>query len=222
MVLTADALSNIPWNETYSLMKQTTRRNGYRHCLRRSSYYMETYKATYEMVKDSNRCFWKSGDILQFDIGYRRSFRVAEWRSWFMPWEDYLQYLNDNLPRNKNVPLYARTELGIVLSRYRWVKEKDFGTYRDYGSIVMMLTGRRKGHVRRYYSNFPYWRISSYPYDSVGNFTWNKTMDDMLRVIELKNEFCQNETEREKQIFLLNLYNELGGDYEPRRSDETL
>jgi len=215
--LTEDVLSNIPWNETYSLTKFGTGR----HPFGRSSY-TERYKATFEIVEDSDRCFWKSGDVIQFDIGYRRMYGAQDWRSWFMPWDEYLQYLDSNYPRSYNMPLYARTELGIILSRYRWVKEKDFGTYRDYGSIIMMLTGSRKGHVRRYYSSFPYWRITRYPYNDIGRLEWNKSMDDLSAIWRLRNELCKNETEREKKIFLINLYNEFGGDYEPRRSNEII
>lgn len=214
-----DALSNIPWIETYSLWKHSNPN----HRFRRSFYsttYVETYKATYEIVKDSGHCYWQSGDIVQFDVGYNSSYSMPDrnWRSWFMPWDDFLEYFNTNLQRNKAVPLYARGEFGIVLTRYRWVKEKNFATYRDYGSLIMMLTGSKKGHVRRYYSQFPYYRISQFPYTGIAKTEWNKSINEISYVFDFKNDICKNDTAGERAIFLINLYNELGGDYEPRRS----
>ena len=47
---------------------------------------------------------------------------------------------------------YARGQFGVVIDRYRWVKFK-FQTYTDYGTTIMFLTGKKKGKMKKFYSN---------------------------------------------------------------------
>ena len=48
-------------------------------------------------------------------------------------------------------PSYAKNQYGLILRRYKWTKYKFFGTFVDYGAQVKMLTGKREGHIRRFY-----------------------------------------------------------------------
>ena len=131
--------------------------------------FYETYEATFEIIHDQGRCYWKTGDIVQFDSGYHRSWKYEQrWQSWFMEKDKYLQFLKENCARRTQVPMYAAHQFGIILNRYKWVKHKMLKKYSDYGSIVVMLTGKRAGHIRKYYTTSPWTWVGSYPYDHIG------------------------------------------------------
>jgi len=44
-------------------------------------------------------------------------------------------------------PRYAIGEYGVILERYRITKYKGLGEYKDYGVVVMMISGKKKGHI---------------------------------------------------------------------------
>ena len=158
---------------TYTIMQEGTGRH-YRH----RTNYIERYKATYETLSNDNKCNWGKGDIVQFGSAFHGSYRYDErWPGWFItdP-EEYFQFLKNNCARSQTIPLYAHNEYAIILNRYRWVKEK-YKTFRDYGTIIMMLTGRRAGHIRRYFVTSPWCFIVSHPYDKFSHPTFkNITM----------------------------------------------
>lgn len=50
------------------------------------------------------------------------------------------------LRESKYLPKYARDQLGVVIDRFREVKDKGM-IYKDYGSVVMLTTGPDKGRL---------------------------------------------------------------------------
>ena len=46
-----------------------------------------------------------------------------------------------------NISKHSYGEFAVVLERYRITKEKPSGNFHDYGSVLMMLTGKNKGHI---------------------------------------------------------------------------
>ena len=216
MVSTAGVSYNLPWiDEEYRIRRIVP-------CKSRSRrlFCGEEYIADFSPVDPNNyNCTWKPGDIVQFYLGYGEYVLQKEsWRSWFMKREDYLDYLERTYRRVQNIPLYARGEFGIVLTRYRWRKYK-YKVYNDYGTIVMMLSGKKKGHVRKFYANIPFVLMCPYPYTG-----WEKSIPMYDRKIdEISYAFQLLKRVSNSPIpYLLDLYNYLGGDYEPRRSDRSL
>ena len=117
----------------------------------------------YETLSNYDNSYWKIGDLIQFQHGFIGFDRNEEWQSWCLKDEDLQKYLEENFPRHEKVPKYARNQYAIMLGRYKFTKFKG-PKYRDYGSIVMMLTGTHVGHVRRFYNCSPWDRIDMYPY----------------------------------------------------------
>lgn len=50
------------------------------------------------------------------------------------------------LQESKYLPKYARGQFGVVIDRFREVKDKGM-IYKDYGSVVMLTTGPDKGRL---------------------------------------------------------------------------
>lgn len=123
-----------------------------------------TYKRTFQQLPDSRLQSWRKGDLIQFENGFPYGNNI--WQEWFLSDKDYIDFLK-RIPRNKRrVPLYAANQYGIVIGRY--CIRKDKGTiYRDYGTVIIMLTGSRKGHIRKYYSSSPFYIISTFPHKKV-------------------------------------------------------
>lgn len=88
-----------------------------------------TYDVEFQIVQDSPRLKYHVGDIIKFNN---------------------LLYV---------VPIYARNEYAIIINKYRWVKHKRERTYCDYGNEIMMLTGDKIGHNRRYYTSTPWKKV---------------------------------------------------------------
>ena len=162
---TVDVLSEQPWGQTYY-----ERRMGWTY-----GYYGRQHitpveiDAQFFLVKDSRASYWLRGDIVKFEAGYHRWNLRENWRQWFMSKQDYLNTLahDETLCRDKRIPLYARLEYGLLVSRYKWAKDKQWKVFYDYGSIILMLTGSKAGHMRRYFVTCPYMIFSRYPYDHV-------------------------------------------------------
>lgn len=153
-------LSKFEWGRPYSTRKT------FRHW---RYYYNHTYQADYKLVEDyHHKAYWVRGDIIILGSGYYGP-PTAEWRKWFQPKEDYLKYLHENRVRDKRIPLYARSEYALLLSRYKWTKHKDM-IYRDYGTILMMLTGSRQGHILKIYASTPFDIYATFPYGQPGSF----------------------------------------------------
>jgi hypothetical protein len=115
----------------------------------------KTFKAKFEYAPNARE--YVPGDIIRFFSAYHPK---LSWQEWFVREEDKPEVCC----RNHSVPRYAEKQYAMILARYKWVKYKWHGIYRDYGNIIMMLTGPKVGHVRKYYLKNPYRIISKFPY----------------------------------------------------------
>jgi len=149
-----------PWE----YMTYDIRRAGYRSHRSISTTY--DYDTTFETLKNYARTSWKPGDVVQFGDGLYYTAR-KRWETWFLTGKDREDFLRRNRLKDKRIPVYARHQYAIVLARYRWIKYKPYRTFYDYGSFVMMLTGEKVGHIRKYYNFSPYTRIGNYPYHNL-------------------------------------------------------
>ena len=160
---TVDVLSEQPWGRTYY-----ERRMGWFW----AGYYKHNkmpveIDGQFKLIKDRPQSYWFRGDIVVFGDGYHNAFtRRHDWRKWFMSNEDYLNRLDsdETLQRVTKIPLYARSQYAMIASRYKWVKDKGWNVFYDYGSIILMLTGPRAGHMRRFYITCPFQKVARYPY----------------------------------------------------------
>lgn len=110
-------------------------------------------------VKDSPRLFLRKGDIVKFGSGYYEHLRG--WPEWFLiSREDKKKFW----PRD-STPFYAQNQYAIVVNRYVCKKFKRWVTYSDYGVIIMMITGPKIGHIRKFYTNRPFKTKSLYPHN---------------------------------------------------------
>lgn len=155
-----DEILNIPfkpWEHiTYNTNRTVVRRQY-------GSTSVHNYDAVFETLKSYDRSQWKLGDIVRFGKGYNG--RMGNrWESWFLNNNDLDEYLRKNKLYDRRIPAYARTQYAIVLARYKWTKYKGYSTFRDYGTFIMMLTGDKIGHIRKYYVTCPYEVIGAYPY----------------------------------------------------------
>jgi len=129
---TVDVLSEQPWGKTYY-----ERRKGWCYSFfdGNSKTPVDIY-AQFKLIPDSPGSYWFRGDIVVFGDGYHNNFlRRHDWRKWFMKKEDYLNSLHNdkNVVRNETIPLYARTEYGMIVARYKWIKDKVWKVFYDYG-----------------------------------------------------------------------------------------
>jgi len=146
-----------PWEHMiYSTHRHVTRR-------RRGHSFSHSYEAVFETLKNYNRSQWKLGDVVKFGKGYHVR-KVDGWQTWFLNKMDYHEHLKRNRCYDRTIPAYARNNYAIVLARYKWTKYKDCCIFRDYGTFIMMLTGSKVGHIRKYYIKCPYQYIGRYPY----------------------------------------------------------
>jgi hypothetical protein len=86
---------------------------------------------------------------------------------------------------DKRIPGYARNQYAIVLARYRWTKYKGYQNYRDYGSFIMMLSGDKIGHIRKYYATTPWGEIGRFPYTKM---KYNKKPETLFQGVEIGND----------------------------------
>jgi len=203
MVSTVDVLSEQPWGETryewhkgWNIQCRATQR----------PFYFD-FMAQFKLVKERKQSYWKRGDIVLFDTGYHNwGFNHRwPWKKWFMQKNEYLNALKDDAMtvRNRKVPLYARSEYGILLSRYKWIKDKEYKVFSDYGSIVMMLTGPKPGRIRKYYIQTPFGVVSSYPYDHIVPFYKEREGIDEIPEIPRIHEAMNYA--KSKDQFILNM-----------------
>lgn len=148
-----DLYDCLPWEiKPYSIIKNYSNnpRSFYRGDPPRG-----TFTAKFQIAR--NCTTYKQGDIIQFHSAY---YPRLSWQEWFVVEEDKKEMYK----RNKQIPGYAGKEYAIILARYKWVKYKRCAIYQDYGTIVMMLTGPRTGHVRKFYIKSPWNIVSRFPY----------------------------------------------------------
>ena len=202
MVSTVDILSEQPWGQTYFEWH-----SGHNLGWAGQKSYPYDFNAQFKLIKDQKGNFWFRGDIVRFNTGYHnwKFDHDCPWKRWFMSKEDYLNALanDDRTCRDHRLPKYARLEYGIILSRYKWSKEKPGKFYYDYGSIIMMLTGPKAGKIRRYYVKTPYSKISSYPYDHViPYYTINYGITEVPEIARLQEAMHYAKS---KDQFILNM-----------------
>lgn len=218
MVSTVDVLSEQPWGRTYTEWHDgfhlTWRR------IRRSVGY--EFPAQFKLIKDSKSGYWSRGDLILFNSGYYNwTFdHKCSWKKWFMSKRDYLNALeNDEMTfRDKRIPKYARLECAILLSRYKWIKEKDYKFYHDYGSVIMMLTGSKAGHIRRYYLKTPYGKVSEYPYDHI--VPYYRRNGDLEEIPELGRIQEAMNYAKTKDEFILNVVSSFHDENYPMNLEE--
>ncbi len=95
------------------------------------------FRCVKESLKDSGRLSLRKGDIVKFGKGHLKK----DFREWFLTGKDKKKYLERYTIPPYNVPKYAMNQYGIVVNRYKITKYKCL-TFRDYGSIIMMITGK--------------------------------------------------------------------------------
>jgi hypothetical protein len=122
------------------------------------------YRSVYDTDIDYEKTYWKLGDVVRFGSAYHDYLLKKSWKYWYYKKEDMDAHIKENCLRHEKTPLYAAHEYAIILSRYKWIKYKWHGIYRDYGSVIMMLTGSRPGYIRRFYACSPWNKIDTYPY----------------------------------------------------------
>jgi hypothetical protein len=120
------------------------------------------------------------------------------WPRWFIKSdEEYCNYLKKHCPRTNIVPLYAHEQYAIIINRYRWIKEK-YKTFYDYGSIIMMLSGKRIGHIRRYYVTTPWSFVAGHPYKKFAHPSFRKVVIPLVKDVfnDDLHTFLKNITEK--------------------------
>lgn len=144
-------------------------------------------------VKDSPRLDYRKGDIVLFGTCYRPFW---DYRDWYYTDKD--KKIHGKL--NYHVPRYANEKLGMIVGRYRWLNVKSFGTYRNYGTTVMMISGSKKGHLRKYQAtNFKI--LSRFPHDDLFNINLSTKpiLNDIFNNI-LPTNLDEDERARDKFI----------------------
>lgn len=199
-------LSKMPWGQPYSVTKTVKNwRYNYNH----------TYKADFQLIEDRHYLsYWCRGDIIKLSSGYFGP-PTQPWRKWFQPKEDYLQYLHDNRRRDKRIPLYARSEYAMILSRYKWTKHK-YQIFRDYGTIFMMLTGSKIGHIRKMFASSPFTIFSEFPYGKPGSYVdtmlsrlpQHKEIRKIIRYVNTKVDNLNSQMA--KNIFVEEMFHAFG------------
>jgi hypothetical protein len=200
---TVDVLSEQHWGKSYTEIHDGYIINSYH----RGAINMPiTFHAQFMIVKDSDKCYWKRGDIIRFSSGFNswKFDHIFPWKKWFLKKKDYLKALQESEIAYSNpvLPKYARLEYGMILCRYKWNKTKDHGTFRDYGSIIMMLTGSKPGRIRRYYIKNPYELVSRYPYDHIIPFNKKKGLKQIPEISRIKEVMSHSS---DKDNFILNM-----------------
>jgi hypothetical protein len=118
------------------------------------------YQVVTEYLDDNYTMVLRKGDIVIFSDGLIHK-NFSDWRTWFLTKEDQVK----NFPKDPKVPYYARNQLAMVIGRYRKIKYK-YSTFKDYGVVLMFISGKAIGHVRHFYGcgfNRPVSVISKFP-----------------------------------------------------------
>lgn len=217
---TEDVLSEQPWGKSY-----VERRSGWndssKYWWHKSNPHYETFNAHFQLIKDNKRGYWKRADIVRFETGYNAYYfhRDSSWKEWFMEKDDYLNSIH-NHPQSHfhgKVPMYARLEFAMILSRYKWIKVKRERIYQDYGSIILMLTGSKAGHIRKYYARTPFMFVTRYPYDHIMQYWKERNVTEppeLSRIHEAMN-YSDN-----REQFILNMISSYQDENYPMNMEE--
>jgi hypothetical protein len=183
--------------DSYKPNEYTTRRTGTGRHYRHASIFVETYDSTYTTLDEPKHAVWWKGDLIKFKSSFFQSRKYDQaWQSWVLLPDQYFNFLKRNCRKNGVVPMYAHHQYAIILNRYRWTKQKYDKVFRDYGSIIMMLSGRRAGHIRRYFMTSPWEWVAKFPYDD------NKFIHpDLPKIMPL----IEDSLDDDLQVFLKNI-----------------
>lgn len=163
-------------------------------------------KRTLQHIPDSTRQYWRKGDLIKFENGLMWWNQSEGWQEWFLSEQDYNKFLKSEEGRkirNIVVPIYAAKQYAIIIGKYRVIKQKYYHKcfhFYDYGSIVLMLTGSRKGHVRRYFGRSPFYRISEFPHIKIP-----EKLEEFSDIIVTHKE----DSEESRNSFVSKLYKKL-------------
>jgi len=158
-----------------------------------------TYPRTVEYLDDDTKQYWRKGDIIKFDNGRKIPWKQT-WESWFLFKDDWLA----TLPWNGITPKYAEEQYAVIAGRYRIVKNKRGCIYKDYGVVIMMITGPKKGHMRKYYLRRPFEHVCKFPYNNKPPRISMELIDSFMEHYEDSNE--------SRNAFLECLYKKIKGD----------
>lgn len=142
-----------------------------------------------EIVKNSTKLKWRKGDIIIFNSGF---LKMGDWRDWFLKEEDKHKHCSINY----SVPRYAGKKLAMVIERYRWVKIKPTNTYRDYGKVLLLLNGSKKGKMRKFMSTTPFKLFSKFPHDNLINLIRKHPDNKLLKDVSTIPLLDTNENTR--------------------------
>jgi hypothetical protein len=141
-----------PWeHESYNVTKES-----------RSRYVRgETYaiRTTYKTIEDHDGLFVRKGDIIRFGNGYNER-PFGDWKDWFLTREQKKLFWT----RHPKIPYYASNQYAVVVNRYKWIKYKRFGIFRDYGYITMFITGNKPCRIKKFYGTSPFRTVSCFPH----------------------------------------------------------
>ena len=143
---------------------------------------------------------FRKGDIIKFGCGVIKKV-PSGWESWFLTNKDKKRFHF----HDKITPVYARNQCGIVAGRFQIIKYKKYATFRDYGCIVMMLTGKKAGHIRTYFLKKPFRQKVLFP-NKINYKYLIKALPD--NIISIFNDDYEN-TNDGRNLLLSKLYNEL-------------
>jgi len=195
-MLLSDVKHHSDWNEV--LNDKELREAGFqkatwnRCCYQRNDNPEEWYRLRKkQVVKDSPKLDRRKGDIVLFGTCYRLFY---DYRDWYYTDDDKKNYGE----LNHIVPRYANEELGMVVDRHRWLNVKTFGTFRNYGTTIMMISGSKKGHLRKYCAP-PCEILSTFPHDDLFNI--NLSNKPILKDI-FNNILPLDEDERARDKFI--------------------
>ena len=114
-----------------------------------------TYRRTWMTVRDNDKLNMRKGDLFQIKDGIIN--KPNDWKTWFLTEEDYEKYI----VYDSKIPSYCRNQWAIVLNRYRVEKLKNGRKYYDYGTINLILTGPKRGTIKRFFISVPWKRYLS-------------------------------------------------------------
>ena len=170
------------------------------------SYFYKSYrrgkiKKTVQYIRDNERLKLRKGDIIKFNSGIIDS-PLNDWRDWFLKPADKKELYN----YDKRIPKYARNQFAIVMARYKITKYK-YREFSDYGLVLMMLTGKKVGHIRKFYTVYNALFRKKYSFsDKVmqKNFK-NKLNQESIKILTSKH----NKSEESRNLLLSRLYKQL-------------
>jgi hypothetical protein len=145
-----DGLSKKPW-EHYSY--------NYIHTYH-TRYYKEPEQCSshFTTVKDSKRLSYRKCDLIRYYRKYRYEL-FGDWRDWFPE-----KPKKKRVESNSRIPKKLAGQYGIVIQRFRKTKHKGI-TYNDYGTSILLLTGKHKGLMKDWYNtSYPFTTIARFPY----------------------------------------------------------